>query len=135
MLAIKYIIFAVISTLFNLLFQYFSFGVYAGFGGLYVAMFFGTLAGLIAKYILDKKFIFYHIPKDKKDDAKKFALYSLMGVFTTIIFWGTEIAFHTLSQNPNAKYIGAVIGLGIGYVIKYFLDKKFVFIHKKEWGI
>jgi len=132
MLAIKYSLFAAISTLFNLLFQYFSFGLYKGFGSLYVAMFIGTLAGLIAKYILDKKFIFYHTPKDKKDDAKKFALYSLMGVFTTIIFWGTEIAFHALSQNPNAKYIGAVIGLGVGYIIKYFLDKRFVFIHKEE---
>ena len=132
MLAIKYIIFAVISTLFNLLFQYFSFGVYTEFGALYVAMFFGTLAGLLVKYVLDKKFIFYHEVKDKKDDTKKFALYSLMGIFTTIIFWGTEIAFDTFSQDPNAKYFGAVIGLSIGYVIKYFLDKKYVFIHKEE---
>lgn len=135
MLGIKYAIFAAISTLFNLLFQYFSFLFYTGSGSLYAAMFFGTLAGLLAKYILDKKFIFYHTPKNKKDDAKKFALYSLMGVFTTIIFWGTEIVFHALSQNPNAKYIGAIIGLSIGYVIKYFLDKKFVFIHKEELAI
>ena len=132
MIVVKYIIFAVISTLFNLLFQYFSFGLYNGFGSLYVAMFLGTLAGLIVKYVLDKKFIFYHEVKDKKDDAKKFALYSLMGVFTTIIFWGTEIAFDYFSQDPNAKYLGAVIGLSIGYVIKYFLDKKFVFIYKEE---
>ena len=132
MLAIKYAIFAAISTLFNLLFQYLSFLAYSGFGSLYVAMLTGTLAGLVAKYILDKKFIFYHTPKDKKDDAKKFALYSLMGVFTTIIFWGTEIAFDFMFANENAKYIGAVIGLSIGYVIKYFLDKKFVFIHKEE---
>ena len=95
-------------------------------------MFVGTLAGLVAKYILDKKFIFYHEVKNKKDDAKKFALYSLMGVFTTIIFWGTEIAFDALSQDHNAKYLGAVIGLSIGYIIKYFLDKKYVFIHREE---
>ena len=132
MIAIKYAVFATISTLFNLLFQYLSFLVYTGFGSLYVAMFFGTLAGLVAKYILDKKFIFYHTPKDKKDDAKKFVLYSLMGVLTTIIFWGTEISFDALFQDPNAKYLGAVIGLSIGYVIKYFLDKKYVFIHKEE---
>ncbi len=135
MLAIKYTLFAVISTLFNLLFQYLSFLVYDDFASLYVAMFFGTLAGLVAKYILDKKYIFYHTPTDKKDDAKKFALYSFMGVFTTIIFWGTEIAFDTLSQDPNAKYLGAVIGLSIGYVIKYFLDKKYVFIHKEEVAV
>jgi len=132
MLALKYSLFAVLSTLVNLLFQYFSFTLYAGWGSLYVAMFVGTLAGLVAKYILDKKWIFYHTPKDKKDDAKKFALYSLMGVFTTVIFWGTEMAFYYLVPNPNAKYIGAVIGLSIGYIIKYFLDKRFVFIHKEE---
>jgi len=132
MLAVKYTLFAVISTLFNLLFQYFSFLFYSDFGSLYVAMFFGTLAGLVAKYILDKKYIFYHTPTDKKDDARKFALYSLMGVFTTIIFWGTEIAFNALSSSPYAKYLGAVIGLSIGYIIKYFLDKKYVFIHKEE---
>jgi putative flippase GtrA len=135
MLALKYYLFAVLSTLVNLLFQYFSFTLYAGWGSLYVAMFVGTLAGLVAKYILDKKWIFYHTPKDKKDDAKKFALYSLMGVFTTVIFWGTEMAFYYLVPNPNAKYIGAVIGLSIGYIIKYFLDKRFVFIHKEEVSI
>jgi len=132
MVAFKYSIFALISTLFNLLFQYFSFLVYEGFASLYLAMFVGTLAGLIVKYVLDKKFIFYHEVENKKDDAKKFALYSLMGVFTTIIFWGTEIAFDALSNNENAKYLGAVIGLSIGYVIKYFLDKKFVFIDKER---
>jgi len=119
MTAFKYILFAGISTLFNLLFQYLSFLVYSDLGSL-------------VKYVLDKKFIFYHKVKDKKDDAKKFVLYSLMGVFTTIIFWGTEIAFDSLYKYQNAKYLGAIIGLSIGYVIKYFLDKKFVFIHKEE---
>jgi len=134
-LILRYALFAGISTLVNLLFQWLAFQAYAGRGSLYAAMFAGTLAGLVAKYILDKKWIFYHTPRDKKDDAKKFVLYSLMGVFTTIIFWGTEIAFDHLSRNPDAKYLGAVIGLSIGYVIKYFLDKKFVFIHKKEVAV
>ena len=132
MKVIKYIIFAVISTLFNLLFQYFSFLIYSDFASLYIAMFVGTLAGLVVKYVLDKKFIFEYEVKDKKDDVKKFALYSLMGVFTTIIFWGTEIAFDTIYNDPNAKYLGAIIGLSIGYVSKYFLDKKFVFVENRE---
>ena len=130
MLAIKYTLFAVISTLVNLLFQWLSFAVYEGLGSLYIAMFVGTLVGLIAKYILDKRWIFYHTPKNKKDDAKKFMLYSFMGVFTTIIFWGTEMTFYYLVSSHNAKYVGAVLGLSIGYVIKYFLDKKYVFIYK-----
>jgi putative flippase GtrA len=132
MLAIKYSIFAALSTLVNLLFQWLSFWVYSGFGSLYVAMFVGTLTGLVAKYILDKKWIFYHTPNDRRDDAKKFILYSVMGVFTTVIFWGTEMAFYYLIPNSSAKYIGAIIGLSIGYIIKYFLDKKYVFIHKSE---
>ena len=127
----KYIIFAVIATLINLQCQYFSFSLYSGFASLYVAMSIGTLSGLIAKYLLDKKFIFYHVPRNKKDDMIKFFLYSLMGIITTIIFWFTEMLFYYLLPNPNAKYVGAAIGLSAGYLIKYFLDRKFVFIHKR----
>lgn len=104
-----------------------SFYIYVGFLDLYVAMFVGTLAGLILKYILDKKYIFFHIPKDRIDDGKKFFLYSLMGVFTTIIFWGFEVGFDYFWHNEIAKYIGAVTGLSIGYIVKYSLDKKYVF--------
>ena len=132
MIIVKYIIFAVISTLFNLLSQYFSFEIYSGLGSLYIAMFIGTLAGLVVKYILDKKFIFCHETKDRKDDVKKFALYSLMGVFTTIVFWGTEMVFYYLVSDHNAKYVGAIIGLSVGYIVKYFLDKKYVFVNERE---
>jgi len=122
--AIKYVFFAIISTAINLLAQYMSFWLYDGFLSLYIAMFVGTLAGLVLKYILDKKFIFYHKPKDTKDDSKKFLLYSFMGVFTTVIFWGFEIGFDYMFDK---KYLGAIVGLGVGYIIKYHLDKKFVF--------
>jgi len=126
-IVIKYIYFAIASTVLNLFAQYISFYLYNGFLSLYVAMFFGTFAGLILKYILDKKYILYHTPKNKKDDSKKFALYSLMGIFTTIIFWGFEMGFDIFFENENSKYVGAMVGLSIGYVVKYFLDKKFVF--------
>ena len=130
MIAIKYSLFAFIATLFNLLFQHLSFLVDTGFNPLYVAIFFGTLAGLTTKYTLDKNFIFQNETKATKNSATRFARYSLTGIFTSIIFWGTEIVFDSLFQNPNAKYLGAVIGLSIGYFIKYFLDKKYVFIHE-----
>ncbi len=58
MIVIKYILFAIISTSLNLLFQYFSFLHYVGFASLYVAMIIGTLAGLASKYALDKKYVF-----------------------------------------------------------------------------
>lgn len=127
MIALWYALFALFSTAINIAFQYLSFLVYSGYLSLYVAMFAGTVAGLVLKYILDKKYIFFHKPKSKKDDGKKFFLYSFMGVFTTFIFWGFEIGFDYMFDSQNAKYIGAVVGLSIGYVVKYFLDKKFVF--------
>jgi len=128
MLLLKYSLFAGISTLFNLLFQYMSFSIYTGFASIYLALFVGTLAGLVVKYILDKKFIFYHVTTTQKENVKNFGLYSLMGIFTTMIFWGTEIGFDTVFEDENAKYIGGLIGLAVGYVIKYFLDKKYVFV-------
>lgn len=126
-LVLKYSLFALIATIINLFTQFISLAIYSQDFSLYIAMFFGTLTGLIAKYILDKKYIFYYVVKDKKEDSQKFILYSIMGVFTTLIFWGFEIGFDAIFENEVAKYIGAIIGLSIGYITKYFLDKKFVF--------
>ena len=131
LLVLKYSLFALIATIINLFTQFTSLAIYSQDFSLYIAMFFGTLTGLIAKYILDKKYIFYYVVKDKKEDSQKFILYSIMGVFTTVIFWGFEIGFDYIFDSEIAKYIGAVIGLSIGYIIKYFLDKKFVFKEKK----
>ena len=127
LLVLKYSFFALIATIINLFTQFISLAIYSQNFSLYIAMFFGTLTGLIAKYILDKKYIFYYVVKDKKEDSQKFILYSIMGVFTTLIFWGFEIGFNYIFDSEIAKYIGAIIGLSIGYITKYFLDKKFVF--------
>lgn len=127
-LVLKYIAFAIFSILVNLAMQYISFFVYAGVFDLYVAMFFGTLAGLVVKYVLDKKYIFYHKVESRKDDGIKFILYAFMGIFTTLIFWSFEIGFNVIFGGQYAKYAGAILGLGIGYIIKYQLDKKFVFM-------
>ena len=126
-LVLKYSLFALIATIINLFTQFISLAIYSQDFSLYIAMFFGTITGLIEKYILDKKYIFYYVVKDKKEDSQKFILYSIMGVFTTLIFWGFEIGFDYIFDSEIAKYIGAIIGLSIGYITKYFLDKKFVF--------
>jgi len=87
----------------------------------------GTLNGLILKYFLDKRFIFNYQTNSKTEDAEKFFLYSLMGIVTTLIFWVVEISFDYFFKHPAAKYYGAVLGLTLGYIIKYQLDKRFVF--------
>lgn len=121
---LRYIIFAIISIAINLLTQYFVL-IFADV--LCIAMFFGTFLGLITKYFLDKKFIFYYRSKNKIDDGKKFFVYSFFGIFTTLVFWGFEISFDAVFKSDLAKYVGALLGLVIGYVLKYFLDKNFVF--------
>ena len=131
MTPLLYISFAILSTIVNLISQEICFQLYHGFFDIYVAMFFGTLNGLILKYVLDKKYIFQYQTKNIKEDGSKFFLYSLMGVFTTIIFWAFELSFDFLFDHQYAKYAGALIGLSIGYLIKYLLDKKFVFTNNK----
>tara|TARA_B100000767_G_C19506036_1_gene426318 strand:+ start:253 stop:624 length:372 start_codon:yes stop_codon:yes gene_type:complete len=122
-----YILFAIFSTIINLLFQYLILSFYDDFLSLYIAMFIGTFFGLLSKYFLDKVYIFKYIPKNKKKDLKTFVNYTFTGGFTTLIFWGFEISFNAIWNSEIAKYCGAVIGLSIGYSIKYLLDKKYVF--------
>ncbi|MEO1451663.1 MAG: GtrA family protein [Bacteroidota bacterium] len=94
---------------------------------LWLAMAVGTGSGLIFKYILDKFFVFDQQTGSAAEETKAFFIYTFLGVFTTLIFWGVEWGFDHFWGTPEAKYIGAVTGLAIGYVIKYFLDKRFVF--------
>ena len=125
--ALLYSLFAIVAIFINILAQDISNYLYTGLFSTFVSIIVGTAAGLVVKYILDKKYIFYYVVKDKKEDSQKFILYSIMGVFTTLIFWGFEIGFDYIFDSEIAKYIGAIIGLSIGYITKYFLDKKFVF--------
>ena len=50
-----------------------------------------------------------------------------MGLITTVIFWGAETAFWLIWRTDAMRELGAVIGLGIGYVVKYHLDRRYVF--------
>ena len=128
-LALKYTLFAVLATAVNIGSQIVFLKIHQGTYSLYLAVAIGTLSGLVIKYVLDKFFIFYDPTKDIRENSCKFLLYSLMGVFTTLIFWAFEFGFHYLFQFEEAKFIGACLGLAIGYLTKYQLDKKFVFIN------
>ena len=88
----------------------------------------GTLTGLFVKYLLDKKYIFKYTTKSQTHEFTTFFLYSLMGVITTLLFWITEYTFHLVYETKTMRYVGAIIGLSIGYITKYYLDKRYVFI-------
>jgi hypothetical protein len=126
-IAFKYSLLAVLATLLNLSTQEVVVRTYDGSFAIYLAMALGTLAGLVSKYLLDKKTIFQFITTSHREDFIKFTLYGLTGVATTAIFWSFELGFDSLIGGKIARYIGAIIGLSIGYGVKYQLDKRYVF--------
>jgi len=126
-IAFKYSLFAVLATLLNLSAQEVVVRTYDGSFATYLAMAFGTLTGLVSKYLLDKKYIFQLITTSHREDLGKFTLYGLTGVATTAIFWSFELGFDTLMSGQISRYTGAIIGLSIGYGVKYQLDKRYVF--------
>lgn len=125
--AAAYISFAVIATIFNILTQDILSYLYNGRFDVFISIFIGTAIGLVIKFILDKRYIFkYHNNKLKKN-SQVFVLYTVMGIITTAVFWGFEFGFHYLFATKEMRYLGAIIGLMIGYVCKYYLDKRYVF--------
>ena len=122
----KYVLFCVIAIFVNLTSQR-IFLELIFLDNYIIALVFGTLTGLISKYILDKNYIFKDFDHSLKNNSKKFTMYSLNGVFTTIIFWGMESLFYFVYSTSSARELGAIIGLSIGYFLKYRLDKKYVF--------
>ena len=87
----------------------------------------GTLVGLAIKYALDKRWIFGDREGGFRAHGRKFGLYAAMGVATTAIFWGAETAAWAIWRTEFAREAGAVLGLTVGYVVKYRLDRRFVF--------
>ena len=126
-IAIIYAILATISTILNIASQELSLNIYTGRYFVYVSITVGTFVGLVSKYMLDKKFIFKYRSRNAADDARLFAIYSATGLLTTAIFWTFEIGFDLIFNSKGYRYLGACIGLSIGYWLKYKLDKKYVF--------
>ena len=127
---VLFITFAIIATIVNLSAQEMSSQLLQNEYELVVSMFVGTILGLIVKYLLDKKYIFNYSASNQTKDLTTFFFYSLMGFLTTALFWVIEYAFDMWFETKTMRYVGAVIGLSIGYISKYHLDKKYVFIER-----
>ena len=128
MICFRYGAFAIIATVINLAMQRVSLSLYNDSYGIPLAILVGTIIGLIVKFYLDKRWIFYDNSATSTENSKKFGLYTLMGVATTVIFWTLEYGFWVIWQTDLMREVGAVVGLSIGYVTKYQLDKRFVFV-------
>jgi putative flippase GtrA len=127
MLVIYYSFFALIAIITNFLIQELSLLTYHGKYSLLISILCGTVVGLVVKFYLDKHFIFKYLTRSNGHNLKLFILYSIMGGVTTIIFWGFELSFYYFFESTLMKYVGGGLGLILGYISKYFLDKKFVF--------
>jgi putative flippase GtrA len=126
-LTLTYAFLALIATAANICVQELVILSYSGGFALILSVIAGTGVGLLVKYSLDKRYIFCFRARDKVQDGQTFMLYAMTGVATTLIFLGFEFGFHYVFATKAMRYLGAVIGLGIGYMSKYQLDKRYVF--------
>lgn len=126
-LILRYVGFAIAATAANLGTQHLSLLAYGGAHAINLSILVGTGVGFLLKYILDKRFIFFDATGTGRAEAWKALLYGVTGVATTLIFWGFELGAWNLFRTVPAKFMGAILGLAIGYVAKYQLDRRFVF--------
>lgn len=131
-IAMLYTLFAVFSITINIGSQMLSTWAYKGVYFVEISILVGTAAGLPLRYFLEKRYIFNFTSQNLTHDARLFVFYSAMGIITTLIFWGTEYAFHLVYETDFMRYIGGIIGLAFGFYAKYQLDKKYVFVSLKS---
>jgi putative flippase GtrA len=143
---IRYSIFAALATGINLLvqllftlagralwaekvlpFSVFHTTVLAGDAVYWTALVAGTGAGFLVKYVLDKNFIFHHRSVSAGAGVATILLYGVTAVITTLVFWSVQWAFTLWGPEEFWKYVGGLCGLIPGYLLKYVLDKRFVF--------
>jgi len=134
-IAVLYTLFAVLSTAINIGSQMLSICIYKGQLSVEISILVGTAMGLPLRYFLEKRYIFNFTSKNLVHDGKLFVFYSAMGVITTLIFWGTEYAFHVIYDTDFMRYLGGIIGLSIGFYVKYKLDKKYVFVNSTNEAV
>ena len=126
-LAINYAIFALIATAANISAQDLLIRAYSGEFSVIASVTLGTGVGLVVKYILDKRYIFRFQARSVGHDTRIFALYTVMGMATTMIFWGFEFGFHHVFETKEMRYLGGGLGRARGYWPKTHLHKRYVF--------
>jgi hypothetical protein len=132
MLALRYTVIALSASIVNLLLQAGISRLYEGPFSVELSMAAATGIVLPIKYSLERRVIFAFQPDSLRHDAKLFYLYTVVSVFTVLIFWCTEYTFHLIFEDDAMRYLGGAIGLAISFYSKYRLDKRFVFVTASE---
>lgn len=129
-IAMMYTVFAAISGSINIGGQAIIIWLYQGPFAIPLSVLVGTVTGLPIKYVLEKRHIFDFKSENLMHDGRLFMLYTIMSVFTTVLFWGSEYVFHHIFGTNVMRYLGGAVGLSLGYLTKYHLDKRFVFVNR-----
>jgi putative flippase GtrA len=125
--AAAYAVVAAIATAVNIACQALAILLYHGPFDVPISVIVGTAAGLPVKYLLEKRHIFAFQADNWAHDGRLFVMYSFLGIFTTLLFWGIEYLFHAAFRSDGMRYLGGALGLALGSFIKYHLDIRFVF--------
>ncbi len=122
-----YVVIACMAALLNIGAQMASVAVYKGRFYVELSMIVGLATVLPVKYLLEKLFVFSFASRGLFHDARLFTLYTVLGGITTLVFVAVEYLFHLLFAGEAMRYVGAALGLALGHLLKYQLDRRFVF--------
>lgn len=126
-LVLRYGAFAAVAVAANLAVQRAILSLGTAPGYFLAALAGGTLVGLVVKYLLDKRWIFFDRETGLGHHRRKFGRYAGIGLFTTAIFWAFETLFWLIWHSTAMRELGAILGLCLGYLVKYQLDRRYVF--------
>ena len=84
----------------------------------------------IIKFFLDKYIVFQKKNTEIKETSREFVKYFLFAILTTIENIGIQFIFTNYLGTPLE--IGFIVALSIGYITKFFLDRKYVFSSKES---
>jgi len=82
----------------------------------------------IVKFVLDKFVVFKRTTFQLKETSEEFFKYFLFAIITTIENIGIQFLMTNFLHTPLE--ISIVVALTIGYITKFLLDRKYVFIIK-----
>jgi putative flippase GtrA len=126
-LLLRYGTFAIIAIMANIGSQILCLWIYAGMAAIPLSIAVGTGVGLVVKFVFDRLWIFQNSQRNAVHIVHTFWLYTLTGQATTLLFWVIEYGFHLFFASAAMRYLGGVLGLVLGYWLKYHLDARWVF--------
>ncbi len=109
----------------NVTVQRFVFEIAAPKDVIIEAMFIATFVSLLAKYILDKRYIF---EGPTEFSLPTFLRYTFFGGCITLVVFSGEYVIWRLTQKDLARDLWVITALLIGYWVKYQLDLRYTFL-------